>query len=586
MKIYSHLTIGIVSLFILGCSSCAKNLDNGGTGDGGTENENVIYTVDIADMGDEERCAVIALQGLANRGKTQVMVEPKRTGGFYGTGYQNMPSNIVQEGVDPIETARVKYPAIEDVWKEFYKDKYDYTFKTLSFNELFEKFSDKYKGVVVYEGLNANAGIAVATTACGVLDGVPVTSNLIKKYPFLGQATVLVDLTKQNFASRVSAHKWAVEQYLDKCSTKGAYSYWHPERNYFTIDYAVNQKLFSFSLRYDNAEYCEDGYTYDPEEVSVMSQIFSHLDMGSNIFGWGMSPEHVLQGRIGQSGHVLICTNASPNLSFHANLGIAGQAMKQKRQPHEVHLENKVYITFTSHEGDTYKCLGNLVNDGSWLHDRRGDIPFNWAMNPQLLTLLPGLADYYYSNLTNNDYIVSPTTGLGYYDATHSTYAMRNLFASRNKDYFSKMDIHYMDLWWNNFEGRDEWIKSMGVDGFTTWINYERVNYNTAILNIESEMYYDLYWPPTEHTPATMANYIKSQGSNANIEGKPWFIHVYSSDPTFAYRVMQNLPSDRYEAVCMDDFFKLAEKAKSQIEGIQIDKDEELINSSMKDNLY
>ena len=575
----------LVTLLSIGCSSCSKD-PSSGDGDGGGNSGKVIYTVDIGGMNDEERVAVIALQGLVNRGGTRIMVEPKNAGGFYGTGYQNMPSNIVQNGIDPISEARMKYASIEDVWKEFYKDKYDYSFVTMSFQKIFEQFADAYKGVVVYESLDADAGIAIATTACGVLDGVPVTESLMKKYPFLADAPVLENLTEHGFASRVAAHEWAVAQYLDKCSTKGAYSYWAPERNYFTIDYAVNQKLFSFSLRYDNAQYCEEGYTYDPAEVEVMDRIFAHLDLGSNVFGWGMSPENVMQGRIGQGGHVLICTNASPNLSFHANLGIAGQPMKQKRQPHDVTLENKVYITFTSHEGDTYKCLGNLVNDGMWLHDRRGDIPFNWAMNPQLLTLLPGLADYYYTELTDNDYVISPTTGLGHYDATYSTEEMRTMFASRNREYFNLMDQHYMDIWWNNFEGRDEWIASMGVDGFTTWVEYETVNYTTAVTNIESEMYYDLYWPPTEHDPEVMAAYILGQGNKPQVVGLPWFIHVYACDPTFAYRVMQNLPADRFEAVCMDDFFALAELARPQIEGITLREDTSLITTSMKDQLF
>lgn len=587
MKFYSSIIIFFISFSLLGCLACSDKLsDNQNGTDGGTESEKVIYTIDIAGMSNEEKCAVMALQGLANRGSALVMVEPKNTGGFYCTGYQNYPANIVQDGIDPIAESRIKYPALEDVWKDFYKSKYNYSFKALNFNDLFDKFSDKYKGVVIYEGQDENAGIAIAATACGILDGIPVTQQLLEKYSFFSKLPILVDLTKFSFSSRVDAHKWAVEQYLDKCSTKGAFSYWtYPKGNFFTIDYAISQKMFSFSLRFDNDKYCEDGYTYDPEEVKVLDQILGHLEMGSNVWGWGMSPEHVLQGRIGQSGNVLICTISSPNLSFHAGMGDSKAQRKQKRQPHDVELENKVYITFSSNEGDTYKCLGNLICDGIWLHDRRGDIPFNWPMNPQLLTILPGLADYYYSNLTDNDYIYSPTTGLGYFDATFSSTEMRQLFASRNKEYFKNMDIHYMDLWWNLFEGNDEWIKSMGVDGYTTWFDHEKVYYDTAIPCIASEMYYELYWPPTEFKPSDMAKYIKHQGDNEQIKDKPWFIHVYGIDPTFAYRVMQNLPSERYQAVCLDDFFQLALKAKDKIEGIKIDIDRELIKSSFKDQL-
>lgn len=161
---------------------------------------------------------------------------------------------------------------------------------------------------------------------------------------------------------------------------------------------------------------------------------------------------------------------------------------------------------------------------------------------------------------------MSPPGGVGYFDVTYSSEQMRDLFAERNRQYLEFTDQHYMDLWWNNFDGRDAWIKKSGVYGFTTWTNYERVFYDTALPNIASDMYYDLYWPPTEHKTEDMARYIQNQGSNPAIVGKPWFIHVYGCDPEFAFRVMQNLPPDRYEAVCMDNFFDLALPARSQIE--------------------
>lgn len=549
----------------------------------GSANTNKVYTVDISILNEEETAAILSLQGLVNREKPQILVLPKDKGGFGGRGYKFQDTNMQRDGLAALSQETLdKYASLEDVWEEYYSKEYQYTFEPIDFEDAFSTFASFYRGSVKYGGIHAAAGIAIATTICGVSDAIPVTQGLIDKYPVLKALPVITDLTSFHFKNRKEAHRWAIDEYLDRTSKNYAYSYWQHERNFYTIDYAVAHKLFSFLLSFASEKNPQGGI-YDKEEADMLDEIFAHLNPGSILLGWGESEEYIIQARCGEGGHALICTNISPNLSFHAAVPADITQLKQKRQLNEeqVNVENKIYISFSINEGDTYKSVGNLMMDGAWLHEKRGQIAFNWPTNPKILQMLPGLAQYYYNSMTENDYFTVPTSGIGYFDATFSTEEARALYAAKSKEAAAYADQHYIDVWWNGFQGNDKWIQSMGMKGYTSWTDKQQVWYFSAIPRIESELYYDLYYPPTQRKASNMATYIKTQ--TESITDRPWFVHVYACDPTFAAEVMKNLPADRFQAVCMDEFFALAIKAKSKVQGRKILKNTELMQQLIDD---
>lgn len=549
----------------------------------GSANTNKVYTVDISILNEEETAAILSLQGLVNREKPQILVLPKDKGGFGGRGYKFQDTNMQRDGLAALSQETLdKYASLEDVWEEYYSKEYQYTFEPIDFEDAFSTFASFYRGSVKYGGIHAAAGIAIATTICGVSDAIPVTQGLIDKYPVLKALPVITDLTSFHFKNRKEAHRWAIDEYLDQTSKDYAYSYWQHERNFYTIDYAIAHKLFSFLLSFASEKNPQGG-VYDKEEADMLDEIFAHLNPGSIILGWGESEEYIIQARCGEGGHALICTNISPNLSFHAAVPPDITQLKQKRQLNEeqVNVENKIYISFSINEGDTYKSVGNLMMDGAWLHEKRGQIAFNWPTNPKILQMLPGLAQYYYNSMTENDYFTVPTSGIGYFDATFSTEEARALYAAKSKEAAAYADQHYIDVWWNGFQGNDKWIQSMGMKGYTSWTDKQQVWYFSAIPRIESELYYDLYYPPTQRKASNMATYIKTQ--TESITDRPWFVHVYACDPTFAAEVMKNLPADRFQAVCMDEFFALAIKAKSKVQGRKILKNTELMQQLIDD---
>jgi hypothetical protein len=542
-----------------------------------------IYTIDISALTNDEQVAILALEGLANRVSPQIMIEPRSKGGFKGGGYKVADINVPHDGMIPIAPdVFAKYESLESVWMEFYTKSYGYTFQRVTFTELFNRFSATYKGVILYDGTNPNLGIPLATTIAGVKDGIPVTSTLLSKYTFL-QKDTLENLVVRNFGSRFIAQKWLMENYLTLTNKDMAYSYWSKENNFFTIDIAVAKKLFTFDLLYTNEQVNKSGtgvtLTYDAAEAALLDSVFKHLHPGSIILGWGSSDEYIMQARCGNGGHAMICTNTTPNFSFHAAAPVTETSFIQKRQltANDVTLENKIYITYSINEGDTYKSVGNLMEDGAWLHQKRGQIPFNWPINPKLLQLLPSMAKYFYGSMTNNDYFYSPTSGIGYFDASFSTPEMRTVYAQKGKEAITFTDMHYMDVWYNKFTGREQWIKDMGISGFTTWTSMQRTDFSSVIPWIESELYYS-----TNLKTNGMAQYIQEQ--TKNVTARPWFVHVYASDPSFAAAVMSKLDSTRFKAVAMDEFFLLANKAKLKLLGRYISKNQTLFDQIVIEN--
>lgn len=536
--------------------------------------QNTLYSIEISTLSNDERIALLALQGLVNRSGAQILIEPAAEGCFRSGSYDVQKNNVPVNGQPAIspETIR-KFPNIENVWMDFYAQKLNKSFRRVGFAELFQKFEGVCKGVVVYNPGNKSGDIAIATTISGLYDAIPVTEALKQKYAFFNK-TVIEDLTKHRFATKAEAHKWAIDNYLQKCSRTEAYSYWAKENNYFSIDYAVQNRLFAFDLSFTSPKVHKNGEgkecPVDTAQSILLDRIFAHLKPASIIWGWAENYEYIIQARCGDGGHALICSNVSPNLSFHAAVKPETTKLKQPgafgtadKTP-----ENKVYITFSVNEGDTYKSLGNLMNEGSWMHDKRGKIPMNWPVNPYLLRLLPGLAAFYYQTATPLDYFYVSTSGIGYFDASYSTDKQRAVYAKRNKKEAAFADLHYIDVWWNNFSWKDKWIDDMGVKGYTLWKGHEKVDYSKRIPVIESDMYY------MKPDAAKMAHYIAEQ--TKGIQNNPWFIHVYGCSPALAAAVMEMLGSNKYETVCLDDFFDLAIKARPIVEGKTIMKNNDL----------
>lgn len=112
-----------------------------------------------------------------------------------------------------------------------------------------------------------------------------------------------------------------------------------------------------------------------------------------------------------RGGGAVLC-DAAPNLSFWTH--ISANAPTLPYHATNTPLDpNRAYITWQSNEGDTPKIAAGLQS-GAWLDPARGSVPVAWGINPALLTLFPGLLEFYAASATANDTWFAATAGAGY----------------------------------------------------------------------------------------------------------------------------------------------------------------------------
>jgi hypothetical protein len=83
-----------------------------------------------------------------------------------------------------------------------------------------------------------------------------------------------------------------------------------------------------------------------------------------------------------------------------------------------------------------YRYLKN-----AWDDPRRGEIPFAWAINPNLVETYPDLIEYYYETATPNDYFVSDASAAGYFMPSRVPDELWPNMLKHNIEYFTRLDM-------------------------------------------------------------------------------------------------------------------------------------------------
>lgn len=151
----------------------------------------------------------------------------------------------------------------------------------------------------------------------------------------------------------------------------------------------------------------------DEDEYAVREAISKWLEAPACWLGW-----HTERDGEGQyvheaslRGHFVICSGA-PNLSFHRHL--RPEKLPRPRGARPPRLDpTKVYVSFILSDGDALWCDYGFQG-GHWLHERRGEVPFGWEVQPLLKDLGPDILTYYIENATENDCLVGGFVA-GYY---------------------------------------------------------------------------------------------------------------------------------------------------------------------------
>ncbi|UCH33510.1 MAG: hypothetical protein JSV65_13165 [Armatimonadota bacterium] len=330
-----------------------------------------VFYVRTDDVEEDERIALAALQGLANRGAPRLFL-------IHG--------------------------AADEHWLHWYAS-YGFAPEKRAFDEALQALGDCLKGAVVWDEKLRDT-IPLSLSIAGARDVLPLSARLAERL----NLPVVEDL-RGRWQDRVAAYRWAHEQVWPNCSRDilGSFGVRDEPGSFSNLvcDLLVARRGFASSLAVS---------TDLPDEAALCERFMSETNDLALAVGWHTHRdiEATYVDACSRHGMIQICSSGGSNMSFHQHVA-AQQLLKQDHFDEAgIELRKAVYVTFNQTDGDALHSMCNL-QQGQWGSPLRGSIPMGWWIAPKLAhDLGPALLEYYYRTRTANDYLVAGPSGAGY----------------------------------------------------------------------------------------------------------------------------------------------------------------------------
>jgi hypothetical protein len=334
---------------------------------------------------------------------------------------------------------------------EFYKTKRYYTFTELKTPAAAVTALARYaKGYVVWDTA-VRTSLIVAYTVAGLEEAIVVSEAEIPLVQGAGLKPVEDFRGKFVGMNDAQIYTWAYDRYWPRCSKE--FIIWLGGEHGLMMkpavaDWGIKKRVFFNDL---------STRTTDTAEYALASRLLGEMTPMSMVMGWhsykkDLEEEHVtLTSRY---GHRVEGLNSLPNLSFSSQIPVSpGFVFKNNHhvKPGE-HLtpKAKVYITCIQTDG---------MGLGAWEKPGRGEIPYAWECLMNYTWMAPGMAEYFYSTATPNDYLIGCLSGPGYlYPKAVPPEYLKKLIAMA-RDQMKTLDLRV-------FETMD-WSEGSEVEGNT-----------------------------------------------------------------------------------------------------------------------
>lgn len=325
-----------------------------------------------------EKNFLTCFQGLINRGQPKIYFIHTEADMFWLNNYQ-------------------KSYGIEN---EIYNDPY----------ELIRRFTDELDGYILYDPEMPHS-LNLATMLGGLKNGVPISKDMEAIAQKLGLKRI------ENLCGRwqniYQAYEWAIKELQPQCNQRimAQLCVHHPlgiTSTFMNRDYVIAHQMFCFDL-----SSCER----DKKDYNLLAEVYRAFPAGALVIGWHCSREHEHEAIALQSrhGHFGMCTLHTPNLTVHSSIQLPkGKTFKQRTvEKRNLKVEDKIYIAYQTTDGDATWFVLNLINT-DWANPQHGAFKYSWGFLPLAYELMPGMVQFYFENLKNNDYFVAGPSGATY----------------------------------------------------------------------------------------------------------------------------------------------------------------------------
>ena len=324
-------------------------------------------------------------------------------------------------------------------------------------------------------------------------------------------------------------------------------------------DYAILSKSLIF-------------YEKDVNDSSLREKIFSSMDEGGRILGWGPD-EHTNVSISSKYGIDMIAADWCYNLSVLSSYKSRPQSQKidnNFKEEDGVH-----YVTFIMSDGDNMQwLLGSNFTMKNWFGSPyRGNFNLGWSISPSIYNLAPTVFNKYYQAVYSSkykDYFVVPASGNGYMYPSKYPYEKLGDYTKRLNDYMSEVDQKYVlilddEAFYKKYLW-DKYTCNPNIDGLL-YLNYNKNNAyagkiiwsnNKPIISCR-----DLLWGGLEDENQLITNIntrIDSGYTNIKDPNSYTFVyvHVWSNTMDNVNNVVNKLnKNSKVRIVSPDTFIKL-----------------------------
>lgn len=442
---------------------------------------------------------------------------------------------------------------------DFYRDRRYYTFTELRSPEEALKALRKYvKGYVVWDK-NVRTSLIVAFTVAGLYDAVVVSEDQI---PLVERAGfVRVEDLRGKFAgqSDVQIYRWAYDRFWAQCSRE--FIVWlggesGPIMKPAVADWGIKQRVFFNDLS------CR---TTDTLEYALASKLLSEMKPMSMVMGWhsyGKDLEREFVTLTSHYGHRVEGLHTLPNLSFSAQVPVTpGYQYRNNHhvQPGEkIKPEKKVYIACIQTDG---------IGLGAWLRPGRGEIPYAWEVLMNYTWMAPGMAEYFYTMATPNDYFVGCLSGPGYLYPKAVPRPLLTKLIAMAREQMKILDLRVFETMdyseGATVEGNSDLPKSIvdlyyeGMPEALGFVNGYAPSYTFAVKDGRPFVSYDYYLSPTRPEADAVGDLEELARVNHR---RPYFLlmHVRESSDVKRVKGILDKLGPEFQVVPLDVFLTMA----------------------------
>ncbi len=443
--------------------------------------------------------------------------------------------------------------------RDFYTSKRYYTFRNLKTPaEALQALGTSAKGYVVWD-TDVRTSLIVAFTAAGLDDALVVSereiplaekAGLRKLEDFRGTFTGMND---------AQIYAWAMAKYWSRCSRE--FIVWLGGEHGSVMkpavaDWGMYRKVFFSDLS------CRPT---DTAEYALSRRLLGDMKPMSMVMGWHSYAKDLEEEFVtltSSFGHRVEGLNTLPNLSFSAQIP-ASPGFVFKNNHHvspgvRLTPRPKVYVSCVQTDG---------VGLGAWLKPGRGEIPYAWEVLMNYTWMAPGMAEYFYSMATPNDYFIGCLSGPGYLYPKAVPPAMLPGLVAMAREQMKALDLRVFETMdWSEgseFEGNTDLPRDVvdryfgGMPGAIGFINGYGPGYTFTSDRGRAFVSYDYYLSPVRPEADAAADLEELAVINAK---RPYFLLVHVREWSDVKRVKGILDrlGPEFEVVPLDVFLTMA----------------------------